>query len=98
MTQQFTNNSSSDECVDARQHLSLELLVNALGAVTDGLFLFDSNRLLILANQQAESLQPHATRLRIGSQCCERFWQDGDPNTCVVDRALENGLKLEFGM
>jgi len=69
MTQQFTNNSSSDGCVDARQHLSLELLVNALGAVTDGpLFV------------------------------CERFWQDGDPNTCVVDRALENGLKLEFGM
>ncbi|HEV8370304.1 MAG TPA: ATP-binding protein [Pyrinomonadaceae bacterium] len=96
MAQQFTNNPSSDDCVDARQHLPPELLINALEAMTDGLFLFDSSRLLLLANQQAESLQSNVTRLRIGSRCCEMFWQDGDPNTCVVDRALENGLKLEF--
>ena len=82
--------------VEFQPTMSPELLTRALHAVADGLFLFDSEKHLIFANQQAHILQSNISRLRIGSRCCEMFWRTGEDEGCVVDRALDNGLKLEF--
>jgi len=87
MAQEFKNFSGD---------ISAELFNSALQAVTDGLFIFDNNRRLIFANPQAEALQSKVGRLRLGSRCCEMLWQTGDNDNCVVDRAVDNGHKLEF--
>jgi PAS domain S-box-containing protein len=94
MVQAITNRPGSDD--SANPQLSTELLTIALHAVADGLFLFDSQKRLMFANQKAEALQSKTTRLRVGSRCCEMFWHSGESENCVVDRALDNGLKLEF--
>ncbi len=85
-----------DSSVDTSSPLSLALAASALQSVTDGIFLFDSGRRLIFANDQAEALQSTVTRLRMGCRCCDLFWQTEDTHSCVVDRALENSHKLEF--
>ncbi|HEY6804017.1 MAG TPA: ATP-binding protein [Pyrinomonadaceae bacterium] len=91
MTQEFTPKTA-----DSQSSLTPDFLARALEACTDGLFLFDSDKRLIFANQQAESLQANVSRLRIGSRCCEMFWNSEGGENCVVDRASQNGLKLEF--
>jgi PAS domain S-box-containing protein len=87
---------SSQKITESQSSLTPDFLVRALQACTDGLFLFDSDKRLIFANQQAETLQANVSRLRIGSRCCEMFWNSEGGENCVVDRALQNGLKLEF--
>ena len=82
--------------VEFQPTMSHELLTRALQAVADGLFLFDSEKRLIFANQRAQVLQSNLSRLRIGSRCCEMFWRTGEDEGCVVDRALDNGLNIEF--
>jgi len=76
--------------------LSDDLLRRALLAVADGLFLFDSQKLLTFANAQAEALQSNISRLRLGTRCCDMFWQAGERGSCVVDRALDTGQKVEI--
>jgi len=76
--------------------LSDDLLRRALLAVTDGVFLFDGQKVLTFANAQAEELQSNISRLKVGSRCCDMFWQAGEWGSCVVDRALDNGQRLEF--
>jgi hypothetical protein len=87
---------STQKTVESQSSLTPDFLVRALQACTDGLFLFDCDKRLIFANQRAESLQANVSRLRIGSRCCEMFWNSEGGDNCVVDRALQNGLKLEF--
>jgi len=87
---------ASNSSVDTSSPLSLALAASALQSVTDGIFLFDSGRRLVFANDQAEALQSTVTRLRMGCRCCDLFWQTEDTHSCVVDRALENSHKLEF--
>ena len=96
MTQDFANKSTTDASADTDRPMPAKLLINALQTVTDGLFLFDSNRRLIFANQQAEALQSTVGRLRMGCRCCDLLWQTDENESCVVDRAIDNGLKLEF--
>jgi len=96
MTQQEASNSATDASVQAGELLSLPLVINALEFVTDGVFLFNNHRRLVFANQQAEALQSTVSRLRLSCRCCDLFWQSEDTTGCVVDRALDNGLKLEF--
>jgi PAS domain S-box-containing protein len=75
---------------------SQELAIAALQGVSDSIFLFNSDRRLAFANEPAEALQGNFSRLRIGSRCCDMFWQTGESDGCVVDRAMNNGHKLEF--
>ena len=82
--------------VDPKSAVPTGLLTSALEALTDGVFLFDNNRRLLFANHQAEELQSSISRLRTGSRCCEMFWNSEDGESCVVDRAAQNGLRLEF--
>jgi PAS domain S-box-containing protein len=92
MTSEFNDQNSSK----AQSCLPTDFLIRTLHAVTDGLFLFDSAKRLVLANPQAEIIQSKFSQLRILSRCCEMFWNSDRGHGCVVDRALENGLKLEF--
>lgn len=96
MAQESTDKSSSETSAEPLKSISQELLLGAMQSVTDGLFLFDSGRQLIFANQQAEALQSTASKLRTGCRCCDLFWRTAENESCVVDRALDNGLKLEF--
>jgi PAS domain S-box-containing protein len=76
--------------------LAVETLLHALQAVTNSLFLFDHHKRLIFANEKAEALQANVSRLRVGARCCEMLWNSEGGEECVVDRALQNELKLEF--
>lgn len=76
--------------------LSQDLSVAALQGIRDSVFLFDAERHLVFANEPGETLQANFSRLRLGSKCCDMFWQSGEQDSCVVDRAIENGHKLEF--
>jgi PAS domain S-box-containing protein len=79
-----------------KTELSAELLVRLLQAATNSLFLFDNDKRLIFANEKAEELQATVSRLRVGARCCEMLWNSEGAEGCVVDRALQNELKLEF--
>jgi PAS domain S-box-containing protein len=96
MFENNTNAATSQMSDDQKSTLSQDLAIAALKGVSDSVFLFDSQRRLVFANEPAESLQSNFSRLRLGSKCCDMFWQSGENDSCVVDRAMENGLKLEF--
>ena len=96
MTHEIANNPATNSSAETGETLSLPLVLKGLQFVNDGVFLFDSERRLTFANQQAEALQSSISRLRMRCRCCDLFWQTEDSESCVVDRALDNGLKLEF--
>lgn len=81
---------------DLSSAVSQGLAIAALQGVSDSIFLFNSDRRLAFANDPAEALQSNFSRLRLGSRCCDMFWQTGESDGCVVDRAISNGHKLEF--
>ena len=79
---------------DANTHLFGEMILEALRSVPYGIFLFDREKRVVVANSQGEQLESDGSL--IGKSCCEMFWRTGDGANCVVDRALASGQKAEF--
>src|SRR6266496_1569148 len=73
-----------------------EILQEALLAMSDGIFLFDREKRLLLVNSQGEFLQAGGQLPLPGTSCCQMFWQAGEGKTCVVDRALESHQRVSF--
>src|ERR1700752_492569 len=92
MTQEIPN--SIEDC--SRNGLPLDIFGEALNAVSDSVFLFDKGRRLVFANPAARALQSSTGKFRMLVRCCDMFWQTGEESNCVVDRALDNGHKIEF--
>jgi PAS domain S-box-containing protein len=65
-------------------------------ALPDNTFLFDVEGHLVFANVKSATLQPWADKSRADRMCCDMFWQTEEKRNCVVDRALNTGLKAEF--
>ena len=74
---------------------SMPLLDAAFDAISDGLYLFDSDRRLSRINPAGASLEAlEATKLT-GRRCCEMFWRVADADECVVDRSIRTGEVVE---
>jgi PAS domain S-box-containing protein len=96
MFEKAPRESNSQLQDELKSNMTLELSIAALGGVADSVFLFNSEKRLVFANSPAQELQSNFSRLRLGSKCCEMFWQTGENDGCVVDRAMDNGYKIEF--
>jgi PAS domain S-box-containing protein len=69
------------------------MLSEAFDAFPDAAYLFGSDRRLSRANNAAAVLESGgAPRGRI---CCEMFWHVEGADSCVVDRALQSGERVE---
>lgn len=68
------------------------LLVEAFELLPDAAFMFDGERRLLRANSASVELQPEITR---GKLCCEMFWHVEGADSCVVDRAMQTGGRVE---
>lgn len=69
------------------------MLAAAFDLLPDGAFLFDCEHRLVKANATAAHIQ--GDLLLAGRLCCEMFWRVEGAESCVVDRALENGEKVQ---
>ncbi len=69
---------------------------DALLAISDGVYLFDRRKRLVLVNSQGQLLQAKGEKPLPGKSCCQMFWRTGEWGKCVVDRALKSGEKVEF--
>lgn len=72
-----------------------EFLISALEAVQDGIFLFGKDRTLLGVNSLGAALQGSPDEVVRGRLCCQMFWRAEGATSCVVDRALEQGKKIE---
>src|SRR5258705_7524179 len=72
------------------------MCLDALLAISDGVYLFDRRKRLVLVNSQGQLLQAKGEKPLPGKSCCQMFWRTGEWGKCVVDRALKSGEKVEF--
>jgi PAS domain S-box-containing protein len=70
-----------------------QMLVDAFALLPDAAFVFDCNRRLIRAN--AVSTQLETREATNGRPCCDMFWHVEGADSCVVDRAIQTGEKVE---
>src|SRR5262245_44557328 len=90
---------SSAFSTPAESALPAEILIAALQALPNSVFLFDKTGLLTFSNiqvRQARLVQMWSARSKPGTPCCLMFWHDRTSENCVVDRALQNRQKAEF--
>src|SRR6185503_4022434 len=57
-------------------------------AMSDGVFIFDPNGLLIRVNTAGASMDNAAPQALLGRKCCEILRADTDELECVVERSL----------
>jgi PAS domain S-box-containing protein len=93
----MSDEHSQDQSAPPSQvdYKSAEMWRCAFQSIPDSSFLFTGDRELVFAKADNPALQPWADG-RIGKTCCEMFWQTEGPGRCVVDRALNNGIRAEF--
>src|SRR5918999_1841205 len=70
-----------------------QMLVDAFDLLPDASFVFDSNRKLVRANVAATQLETR--ELSNGRLCCDMFWHVEGADSCVVDRSVETGERVE---
>lgn len=70
-----------------------QMLVDAFDLLPDASFVFDSNRKLVRANTAAAQLETR--ELSNGRPCCDMFWHVEGADSCVVDRSVETGERVE---
>lgn len=71
------------------------LVAAAFVAIPDAVYLFNNKKLLVQANIPGALLQGCESN-EIGTRsCCEMFWHAEGADSCVVDRALQTGEKVE---
>jgi PAS domain S-box-containing protein len=69
------------------------ILVDAFDLLPNGIFVFGSNRRLLRYNAAAARLA--GDRLANDLSCCEMFWRVEGQESCVVDRAIDTGERVE---
>ncbi len=84
---------SSEGASAARVSDGNSLPLEVFDALPDAAYLFGADRFLWRANKAAQKLageeSPGATN------CCQMFWHIEGADSCVVDRALQNGERVE---
>jgi len=93
MQLQHSDSLFQDLPEDSSMPMKERLLIEALEALPDAVYLFGSDRRLLNANNAAARLQ--SGELRPGKACCEMFWRVDGADGCVVDRALQTREKVE---
>ncbi|MEK6282308.1 MAG: ATP-binding protein [Acidobacteriota bacterium] len=69
------------------------MLSEAFDLLPDAAFLFDCSRGLVRANSASTKLEPG--ELTSGRPCCDMFWRVDGADSCVVDRAMQTGERVE---
>lgn len=93
MTQDLLTNLTADSACAVGGDGVPALLLAALEAAPDAFYLFDANRTLVRTNPAGFAL--HGDQTLIGRRCCEMIWHSADADSCVVDRAVEMGERVE---
>jgi PAS domain S-box-containing protein len=63
-------------------------------AMSDGIFIFDSNGELKRVNRAGATMEAVHPRLLLGRQCCDILRTSEEDETCVVEKALETGRSV----
>ena len=82
-----------EQSPEMRLAVPAQMLVDAFDLLPDASFVFDSNRKLVRANAAATQLETQ--ELSTGRPCCEMFWHVEGADSCVVDRSVETGERVE---
>lgn len=93
-----TNFSTSDLIVKILPPVeaeSGEALNAAFAALPDACYLFDTEQRLSRINQAGALLENGAREIITGRRCCEMFWRVEGATSCLVERALCGGEKIE---
>jgi len=96
MQEQNSKNTAESLHNDApvpRATTPARMLFEAFDVIPDAVFLFSGDRLLVRANPAANHVQGDV--LQTGKRCCEMFWYVEGAESCVVDRAMQLGEKVE---
>jgi PAS domain-containing protein len=80
---------------DVPATLFAQSLLAAFDALPDAVYLFDEERVLTKSNLAGSLFHGCSREELLGMRCCEMFWRTEDTETCVVDRALESGERIE---
>lgn len=83
----------SDGSALSSQPADRAMLLTAFEALPDALYLFGSDRQLVMSNAAVVRLQSSAPLP--GALCCEMFWRVEGAEGCVVDRALQRRERVE---
>ncbi|MFZ0063468.1 MAG: PAS domain-containing protein [Pyrinomonadaceae bacterium] len=75
--------------------LSAHALMSFCNALPDPIFTFDSQGVLITANNSGALLQGQSATWLQGRRCCEMFWRVEGAESCIVERALETRQRVE---
>lgn len=63
-------------------------------AMSDGVFIFDPNGLLIRVNKAGASMDNAAPQTILGRKCCEILRTNADDAACIVERALREAQSV----
>ncbi|HUQ31228.1 MAG TPA: PAS domain-containing protein, partial [Pyrinomonadaceae bacterium] len=74
---------------------STEVLSAAISALPDAIYLFDAEKRLSRTNREGALLENVAADVILGRRCCEMFWRVEGASSCLVERALDGGEKIE---
>jgi PAS domain S-box-containing protein len=72
-----------------------EVLSAAISALPDAFYLFDAEKRLSRTNPAGALLEKMEADALRGRRCCEMFWRVEGASTCLVERALSDGEKIE---
>ena len=78
--------------------VSSDVLDAAFEVLPDAIYLFDEQRRLSRFNLAAVALDGGRSMALAGRRCCDMFWRVEENEQCVVDRAVENGSRVEVEM
>jgi PAS domain S-box-containing protein len=71
------------------------ILSAAILALPDAFYLFDAERRLSRINRAGALLESGEAAELLGRPCCQMFWRVEGAATCLVERALADGEKIE---
>jgi PAS domain S-box-containing protein len=72
-----------------------ETLSAAFAVLPDAFYLFDAEKRLTRTNHAGALLENREAAELTGRRCCEMFWAVEGAQSCLVERALEGGEKIE---
>ena len=99
MTRSYLENPSDNTADSASPvEVSCDVLNAAFDALPDAIYLFDQQRCLSRFNLAAATLDGARSNALAGRRCCDMFWRVEENEQCVVDRAVENGSRVEVEM
>lgn len=93
MDQPNLNRESPSQGIETPSDNAMSVMLAAFEAVPDALYLFDPQKFLLRTNQPGRLFQNG--ECTPGMSCCQLFWREEGSDTCIVDRAIETGDRVE---